>query len=266
MLNFLKTLGLLAIGLLVIAIIAWFVFPASQKAVDSIANTDVAPKRTLGEIFVRDFLGIPKCGILGGGCDARNTDPSSETQIFSNPDIKTVEPYSGSTVKNQMLIEGVARASWFSQGVAPGEVRNERGEKVGAFIIKKATSTIPTPSNSFVSYTGTLQYGDPDTKTGYIIFKRGTGTTTNATLSVPVRFYETNTNSQSFLTPPPVASECRKTGCSGQICADQEIMTTCEFRTEYACYQNAKCERQPNGTCGFTPTSELTGCLAGTSN
>jgi hypothetical protein len=54
---------------------------------------------------------------------------------------------------------------------------------------------------------------------------------------------------------------CMKTGCSGQVCSDQEVMTTCEYKTEYACYKKAACERQANGDCGFTPTPELNACL-----
>jgi hypothetical protein len=54
---------------------------------------------------------------------------------------------------------------------------------------------------------------------------------------------------------------CMKTGCSGQVCSDQEVITTCEFRTEYECYKRAACERQRNGECGFTMTRELSECL-----
>ena len=54
---------------------------------------------------------------------------------------------------------------------------------------------------------------------------------------------------------------CMKTGCSGQVCADKEVITTCEFRAEYECYKKATCERQANGDCGFTQTPELTACL-----
>jgi len=54
---------------------------------------------------------------------------------------------------------------------------------------------------------------------------------------------------------------CRKTGCSGQVCSDQEVVTTCEYRTEYECYKRAACERQRNGECGFTQTPELVACL-----
>lgn len=55
---------------------------------------------------------------------------------------------------------------------------------------------------------------------------------------------------------------CIKTGCSSQICSDTSVVSTCEFRPEYACYQKAACERQRDGNCGFTKTPELTACLA----
>lgn len=58
---------------------------------------------------------------------------------------------------------------------------------------------------------------------------------------------------------------CFVGGCSGQVCSDQQdgLVTTCEFRPEYACYQDddAVCERQPSGQCGWTPTPELNSCL-----
>ena len=63
----------------------------------------------------------------------------------------------------------------------------------------------------------------------------------------------------------PVASgECIKTGCSGTICAEpgNDVMSTCEMKAEYACYQSATCARQGDGACGWTQTPELAGCLA----
>ena len=55
---------------------------------------------------------------------------------------------------------------------------------------------------------------------------------------------------------------CKKSGCSSQVCSDHNVITTCEWRPEYACYQKATCERQADGNCGFTKTRELTSCLA----
>jgi hypothetical protein len=61
---------------------------------------------------------------------------------------------------------------------------------------------------------------------------------------------------------PVAAAPCQKTGCSGQICSDTSVITTCEFRDYYACYHTATCERQANGSCGWTQTPALTACLA----
>ncbi len=62
--------------------------------------------------------------------------------------------------------------------------------------------------------------------------------------------------------PSTGSKRCLKTGCSSHVCSDRDVVTTCEFRPEYACYQKAMCERQRNGECGFTQTAELTACLA----
>ncbi|HVJ92368.1 MAG TPA: hypothetical protein VM580_21355 [Labilithrix sp.] len=62
---------------------------------------------------------------------------------------------------------------------------------------------------------------------------------------------------------PQSKPECKRTGCSGHVCADHDVVTTCIYKPEYACYQEATCERQADGQCGFTQTDELTSCLAG---
>lgn len=62
-----------------------------------------------------------------------------------------------------------------------------------------------------------------------------------------------------------VASGCQVGGCSQQLCGEvgDELVSTCEYRAEYACYQNhSSCERQPDGKCGWTPNEALTQCLA----
>ncbi len=58
---------------------------------------------------------------------------------------------------------------------------------------------------------------------------------------------------------------CVRGGCSGQLCIDEEqsaeTMTTCEYREEYVCYDQAVCGVQGDGECGFTETPELKACL-----
>ncbi len=65
-------------------------------------------------------------------------------------------------------------------------------------------------------------------------------------------------------TPGPATGACEKAGCSGTVCAEPEkqVMTTCEYKAEYACYQSAACERQTDGQCGWTQSADLVACLA----
>jgi hypothetical protein len=59
-----------------------------------------------------------------------------------------------------------------------------------------------------------------------------------------------------------ITGGCFIGGCSAQICSDQkDVASTCEYRPEYMCYKSEKCERQANGSCGWTQTSSLTMCL-----
>lgn len=58
---------------------------------------------------------------------------------------------------------------------------------------------------------------------------------------------------------------CIVGGCSGQLCTDAAqgpLMSTCEWREAYACYStHGRCERQPSGECGWTPSAALSACL-----
>jgi hypothetical protein len=56
---------------------------------------------------------------------------------------------------------------------------------------------------------------------------------------------------------------CFVGGCSGQVCSDIDgVITTCEWEPQYACYHDATCARQSDGSCGWTPTADLQACLA----
>ncbi len=62
-----------------------------------------------------------------------------------------------------------------------------------------------------------------------------------------------------------VGAGCMIGGCSSQLCVDTsggDVVSTCEWRESYACYQTATCEKQSNGQCGWTETNELSACLA----
>lgn len=75
--------------------------------------------------------------------------------------------------------------------------------------------------------------------------------------SVPVSSTEERPQPDAREVPP-----CRITGCSGQVCSDEEVITTCEYRPEYACYKTAVCEPARDGVCGWRMDEELKDCLA----
>jgi len=56
--------------------------------------------------------------------------------------------------------------------------------------------------------------------------------------------------------------DCFRTGCSGTVCAAETVFTTCQYRPEYACYQEptTSCGCN-NGLCGFAQTDALQTCL-----
>jgi hypothetical protein len=80
-----------------------------------------------------------------------------------------------------------------------------------------------------------------------------------------VRQKEEESVSVTPTVPQPLeipTGKCFVGGCSSQLCTDNpDMASTCEYREEYACYQNAECKRQSNGQCGWTQTPQLEACL-----
>jgi len=64
---------------------------------------------------------------------------------------------------------------------------------------------------------------------------------------------------------PSGLPKCKKTGCSGQICSDQDVITTCEYLPQYACFQKyGNCGNfGTDGACAWEPTEDLVTCLGG---
>src|SRR5262245_12012886 len=69
----------------------------------------------------------------------------------------------------------------------------------------------------------------------------GDGTPTNpcaAVLCMAGTFCEAQPDGSARCVPQPSPGACFKTGCSGNVCADEAVVTTCEFRPEFVCYEN----------------------------
>lgn len=62
--------------------------------------------------------------------------------------------------------------------------------------------------------------------------------------------------------PSPDPTACLVTGCSGQLCSDEPVASTCEWTDAYACYDKfGICERDSEGACGWRETDELSSCI-----
>ncbi|MBR9698991.1 hypothetical protein GOV09_00855 [Candidatus Woesearchaeota archaeon] len=59
-------------------------------------------------------------------------------------------------------------------------------------------------------------------------------------------------------------TDCARSGCSGQLCVQavdaDDIITTCEWKEEYACYQLTDCICDL-GHCVWEETDEFESCL-----
>jgi hypothetical protein len=56
---------------------------------------------------------------------------------------------------------------------------------------------------------------------------------------------------------------CMKTGCSGTVCSDKDVITTCQVSPTDACYVGASCGQQADGSCGFSLTPAQEACING---
>ena len=171
--------------------------------------------------------------------------------------IRVFSPRPNDVIGSPFTIEGEARGTWFFEASFPIKVL-DANENILVQTHAEALSEWMT--EDFVGFrVENITFKKPTTKTGWIVLEKDNPSALpeNADeLRVPVEFDLENIEE-------PILGPCLVTGCSGQVCSDEEIITTCEFLEEYACYQTAKCERQASGQCDWTMTSELAQCLSG---
>lgn len=173
--------------------------------------------------------------------------------------IKVSKPYINATISSPHTVEGQAVGQWYFEASFPVRLYDANGKEI-AVAVAQAQGEWMTPE--FVPFKTTLQFSTPTTATGILVFEKDnpSGLPEHADeLRVPIRFAVFDPGAAQ----PPVSGSdgCVVTGCSSQICAEEETITTCEYLPEYACYRNAECKRQSEGACGWTYTSELTQCI-----
>jgi hypothetical protein len=166
--------------------------------------------------------------------------------------IRVTSPRKDQLVSSPLTVTGEARGSWYFEASFPVKLLDANGTVLGTAAAQAQGDWM---TNDFVPFKATLSFTAPKTATGTLVLEKDnpSGLPENAaSVSVAVR----------FSAPVGGTESCRRTGCSGEVCSDEDVASTCVFRPEYACYRDAVCERQGTGKCGWTQTADLLRCLA----
>lgn len=183
-----------------------------------------------------------------------NTPPSDIVQPTVSPDGKvsvSLPQTNGKVVSPVTVLGTVTGGGWYFEASFPITVLDGDGTVLGRAPAQAQGDWMTTGTVPFVA---TITFSNPKYVTGTILLEKDnpSGLPQNAgEFMVPVRFGSASAG----------VSRCRATGCSGEVCSDQEVITGCVYLPQYSCYKTARCERQPSGACGWTSTSELRGCL-----
>jgi len=177
--------------------------------------------------------------------------PTNEAVKNLNNLIRLEKLLPGQLVSSPLVVTGQARGNWYFEASFPISIYDADGIELGV-VVAQADGEWMT--KEFVPFNAVLSFKKPATSVGTLVLYKNnpSGLSEYDTeLRIPIKFDLTHWTEDA----------CKATGCSRQICSDQEVVTTCEFKNEYVCYRTARCERQKNGQCGWTPTEELVACL-----
>lgn len=165
--------------------------------------------------------------------------------------IRVTAPRKDDLATSPLAVTGEARGTWYFEATFPVKLLDADGKVIAATTARAQGDWM---TRDFVPFKASLSFAEPSTATGTLVLEKDnpSGMPENAaSVSVPVRF-----TGQAAAVPA-----CKRTGCSGEICADKDVVSDCAFRPEFACYKDAVCARQKDGACGWTQTAALTACL-----
>lgn len=168
--------------------------------------------------------------------------------------IRVDTPKSDELITSPVILAGEARGFWFFEGSFSVFLFDDDGNEL---VRTSAGSLGEWMTEDFVPFEAVLEFQAPASLNGALVFAKAnpSGLPEHAdAVSLPVRFFASDEG--------PIASgDCIISGCSNQICADENIVTTCEWLPEHECYKTARCERQQDGVCDWKMTAKLKNCL-----
>lgn len=204
-----------------------------------------------------------------------NTNTSDTASVGDSKYIQ-VSLNQNSVIKENQVITGYAYYQVFTNRIFPLAIIDDNGRTLG---VVKVFANGQLQANGFIGFRAVLDYYDPTTPKGYLVFKNDNVSDVGfkAVTVVPVFFSANFTNNMPSIiynsplkntqtNTNPLNNNCVIGGCSMQFCMDQydvkNTVSTCEWRPAYACYKNAICERNSQtGKCGWRIDSTLASCL-----
>lgn len=194
-----------------------------------------------------------QCMTPDGRSFVDTSTPPVSPELSPVGELQVINPLPYQSIESPLEIFGQAPGTWFWEGSFLVILTDANGEEISSAIVTTADGD-EWMTNELVPFEATLQFDDDNLpESGFLVFDKAnpSGMPENGkTETIPISF-KRNTAKDG----------CRITGCSSQVCSDEDVITDCTYRESYVCYGNAICEKQPNGVCGWTMTSELQQCL-----
>ncbi len=172
--------------------------------------------------------------------------------------IHVTSPTANDFISSPVTITGEAKGTWFFEASFPVILLDPKGKQLAAV---PAQAQGDWMTEKFVPFKVKLTFKNPGPGIGTLILKKDNPSGLpehEMEIRIPVRFEPPSAAGGDGEKMPP----CIKTGCSAEVCSDQKVATNCIYKEQYVCYKTAKCERQTNGSCGWTPSPTLDACLA----
>lgn len=180
--------------------------------------------------------------------------------------IRVIEPKPNDIISSPVTIVGTARGTWFFEASFPVTLETASGTVVAVGV---ATALTDWMTEEFVPFKAELTFSSSFDGEASLILKKDNPSglpEKDDSLVFPVIISSAKVSTTTPDVIVPIGGGCVISGCSSQICAEEEMMSTCEYNPIYACYKEpgVRCEKQENGQCGWTQTEALKSCLAGT--
>jgi hypothetical protein len=239
----------LIVGIIVIAALVYVAFMFDLPYRNKVTQvTDFASCVAAGNPVMKSYPA--QCSYNGKTYTEVISGGSTEAEM-----IRVSTPAAGSTISSPLSVSGQARGGWYFEASFPVQILDANGKVIGE---GPAQAQGEWMTSEFVPFSASISFTKPTTATGIVRFKNDnpSGLPENDRhVDVPVMF-------KTATTTGTTVKACFASGCSGQVCSDEMVVSTCMYRPEYACYKQAKCERQATGECGWTPTPAFNACLA----